>query len=141
MSNISHKNRYKNQPIDSQELRRRREEEGVQIRKSKRDEQLSKRRNVTESHNVPDLEEIDDAFLMDKTIERDVSGEVIISTKMIELLYSDNEDDQLIAIRKFRKLLSREPSPPIDQVINTGIMPRFVQLLRNDKNSLLQVSF
>lgn len=42
----THKYRYKNVGLDSQELRRRREEEGVQLRKQKREQQLSKRRNV-----------------------------------------------------------------------------------------------
>jgi importin subunit alpha-1 len=42
----THKFRYKNAALDSQELRRRREEEGVQLRKQKREEQLFKRRNV-----------------------------------------------------------------------------------------------
>ena len=42
-----HKHRYKNAGLDSQELRRRREEEGIQLRKQKREQQLFKRRNVT----------------------------------------------------------------------------------------------
>lgn len=33
-------NRYKNQALDNTELRRRREEAGVQIRKTKREEQV-----------------------------------------------------------------------------------------------------
>lgn len=49
MSGPTHKYRYKNTGLDSQELRRRREEEGVQLRKQKREQQLFKRRNV----NVP----------------------------------------------------------------------------------------
>ncbi|QQP48697.1 Importin subunit alpha, partial [Caligus rogercresseyi] len=44
----AHKSRYKYNALDSNELRRRREEEGVQLRKQKRDEQISKRRNVKE---------------------------------------------------------------------------------------------
>ena len=38
---------YKNKALDSLELRRRREEEGIQLRKQKREEQLFKRRNVS----------------------------------------------------------------------------------------------
>lgn len=46
MSGSAHKLRYKNAALDSVELRRRREEEGVQLRKQKREQQLYKRRNV-----------------------------------------------------------------------------------------------
>lgn len=46
MSNATHRLRYKNVGLDSTELRRRREEEGIQIRKQKREQQLIKRRNV-----------------------------------------------------------------------------------------------
>jgi len=49
MSSSSHKQRYKSVGLDSTELRRRREEEGIQIRKQKREQQLIKRRNV----NIP----------------------------------------------------------------------------------------
>ena len=46
-TNPGHKHRYKNAGLDSQELRRRREEEGIQLRKQKREQQHFKRRNVT----------------------------------------------------------------------------------------------
>lgn len=46
MSGSAHKHRYKNAALDSIELRRRREEEGLQLRKQKREQQLFKRRNV-----------------------------------------------------------------------------------------------
>lgn len=50
----NHKHRYKNSALDSVELRRRREEEGMQLRKQKRDQQLSKRRNVNVNQVLPD---------------------------------------------------------------------------------------
>ena len=44
--NTAHKSKYKNAGLDTQEMRRRREEEGIQLRKQKREQQLFKRRNV-----------------------------------------------------------------------------------------------
>ena len=43
------KKSYKNAGLDSQEMRRRREEEGIQLRKQKREQQLFKRRNVQDT--------------------------------------------------------------------------------------------
>lgn len=59
---------------------------------------------------------------------------------MISELYSNSEDEQLRAIQKFRKLLSKDPNPPIDDVIHAGIVPRFVDFLKNNNNTTLQVS-
>lgn len=54
MSGSAHKHRYKNSALDSVELRRRREEEGVQLRKQKRELQLYKRRNVNVNQLLPE---------------------------------------------------------------------------------------
>lgn len=66
---------------------------------------------------------------------------MIIKKEMIDALYSDVEKVQLDATQKFRKLLSRDPNPPIEEVIQKGIVPRFVQFLKNNNNASLQVRY
>lgn len=66
---------------------------------------------------------------------------MIIKKEMIDALYSDVEKVQYDATQKFRKLLSRDPNPPIEEVIQKGIVPRFVQFLKNNNNASLQVRY
>ena len=59
---------------------------------------------------------------------------------MIHGVFSDQPDLQLDATTKFRKLLSKERNPPIEKVIECGVVARFVEFLRNE-HSMIQVRF
>eukprot|EP01105_Mastigella_eilhardi_P013269 TRINITY_DN3015_c0_g1_i10.p1 TRINITY_DN3015_c0_g1~~TRINITY_DN3015_c0_g1_i10.p1 ORF type:complete len:556 (-),score=155.87 TRINITY_DN3015_c0_g1_i10:866-2512(-) len=103
----------------AQSLRRRHEDESVSIRKARREETLAKRRNISGvlHHDQDDGEDDDD----------DVCAEEI-PTLAAAVLGTDSSK-YLRATRRLRLLLSMEDNPPIDQVVQTGVVPRLVQFL------------
>jgi len=118
---------FKNKGKDNDELRRRRNEVSVELRKNKKDDMLSKRRNVgpDEDLALSPLQENKQSPLL--SIEEIQNG-----------IQSLDGHKQLQATQSARKILSRERNPPIDVMINLGILPRLVEFLSHSDNTMLQ---
>jgi len=99
----------------------------VELRKHKRDDTLQKRRNVP-------------AQAADSTDEDDLKDNLTTASleKIVEKANSTEPATQLAAVQAARKLLSSDRNPPIDALINSGILPVLVGCLGSADNPSLQ---
>jgi len=110
--------------IDPDDSRRKREENAVEIRKSRREEQLmKKRRDVATQQNL----EFDES---DEFSER--------NRAIVQGIFSEDPVAQLEATIAVRRMLSVDQNPPIDQVVHAGVVPVFISFLDRDNNHRLQ---
>ena len=123
--------------MDGDEFRRGREETTISIRKDKKQEQLQKRRDMrttpgagaTPPGGMPGPEH--------PTVGSQAWQEAN-PQQLVDGVHSEDPNAQLPAVTQFRKLLSIERSPPIEEVIAAGVVPRFVQFLQCGDNPMLQ---
>ncbi|MFQ6633523.1 hypothetical protein Gotur_011282 [Gossypium turneri] len=126
------RNRYK-VAVDAEEGRRRREDNMVEIRKNKREENLLKKRRegLLAQQQQPQQQQ-----LLSSTAGSEKKLESLPA--MVAGVWSDDRNMQLEATTQFRKLLSIERSPPINEVVQSGVVPRFVEFLNRDDFPQLQ---
>ncbi|XP_055380753.1 importin subunit alpha-3 [Condylostylus longicornis] len=115
---------FKNKGKDQDEMRRRRNEVTVELRKNKREETILKRRNVPNMESTTDEDDFLSSINLKKLVESAAD--------------SSSPEKQLAAVQAARKLLSSDRNPPINDLINSDILPILVECLERDDHTQLQ---
>lgn len=143
---------FKNNGRDLDDMRRRRTESSIELRKQKKEDQVLKRRNIGPSNGD------EDTPLNDKTnLSGNMSGGVnsqqsvagVASLSLEEIIQvilmlknpdgtAANQDNVHLAVQAVRKMLSRERNPPIDDVIRANLVPNLVSYLSCEEHPNLQ---
>ncbi|XP_060808977.1 importin subunit alpha-1 [Amyelois transitella] len=112
---------YKNVGHGTTDLRRKRAEVSVALRKQARDDQLLKRRALSpESHEVK-VEEVE-----------------LLPEAIVQGLKSADISTKTVSARAARRMLSREQNPPISMMVAAGVIKPLVDALDRDDCADLQ---
>lgn len=121
--------------VSQEDGRRRREENVYAIRKDKKEEGLSKRRNIREEVETVATETTLQTLGASGGVKRAYTAADIPALKAG--LQSADITVQEESLRGFRRLLSLEKESPVRQCIDSGAVPLIVEfLLRNDSTDL-----
>eukprot|EP00519_Triparma_laevis_P009689 CAMPEP_0182502738 /NCGR_PEP_ID=MMETSP1321-20130603/13983_1 /TAXON_ID=91990 /ORGANISM="Bolidomonas sp., Strain RCC1657" /LENGTH=548 /DNA_ID=CAMNT_0024707735 /DNA_START=15 /DNA_END=1661 /DNA_ORIENTATION=- len=131
--------------LDADDARRRREETTVQIRKTKKEDRLNKRRSMNPgaASTFGDAGGAPNSNFANNGLSAAAPTPAAPQTlenlpQMVAGVMSDNPQAQTEYTTQFRRLLSIEKNPPIQQVIETGVVPRFIEFLGCDAMPALQ---
>lgn len=102
-------------------MRQRRQEVSVELRKNKKEDQLLKRRNIEALEPTSPLQE-SNGQSQAPTMSLD---------EIIRNIKSADPSMQFQAVQAVRKMLSRERNPPIDTVIEMGLVPTLINFLED----------
>lgn len=110
---------YKNCSKSISAMRSRRHEVTVELRKSKKEDQMLKRRNIDINATSP----------LKENNAQTSPGPIMTLEEIITGMHSSDETLIFQATQNARKMLSQERNPPIEQLISHGIVPLCVRFL------------
>lgn len=131
---------------DPTDLRRRRADDGLTIRKQKKEQGLAKRRNTISSMTAPVIPTVvkDEAAAPVTTSSAPCATNQCPFTaadvpKLAEAVRKAQGAERVEAARGLRKVLSLETEPPVKEVIQSGAVPWLVACLNEHSSTELQV--
>jgi importin subunit alpha-1 len=123
--------------IDLEESRAKRAEQTVELRKNKREESIKNRRKIEADTNNNNNNQ-SQKELTPAQRNAEIQEKLKVLPKLVSDVNSEDSTRQLEATTQFRKLLSIERQPPIQEVIDSNVVPRLVQFLTYSHNPVLQ---
>lgn len=111
-----------------EETRRRREDEAIQIRKKERDEQLARRRRIQDEEGAAPVA----VAAVPATTTAAGTVDISILPQLLQAMMTGDVGVKLQATQQVRKLLSIEKTPPIQPVIEIGMVPYLVQFIQQE---------
>lgn len=123
--------------VDSEVGRRRRDETTLQLRKTKKSEQLAKRR-AAPSAQINTVGGGSDTSQQD--VNRQPPPSLAEVPSLIAIMRNSEAapNDRLESVRGVRRMLSVEENPPAKQLIELGILPIMIGFLTFDTEPMLQ---
>eukprot|EP01017_Pseudomicrothorax_dubius_P048810 TRINITY_DN895_c0_g2_i3.p1 TRINITY_DN895_c0_g2~~TRINITY_DN895_c0_g2_i3.p1 ORF type:complete len:504 (+),score=139.48 TRINITY_DN895_c0_g2_i3:61-1512(+) len=135
--------------VENISIRKKRDEFTTEIRRQKREEEISKIRNITDQgeklpsiHNslkskAPTVEEEQMNSHIDACLKRKYEeAEVPI---LIKAALSDNFAEQFFGIVGLRKILAQQSDSPIQEIIDANLIPRLLEYMQDDSKPHLQL--
>ena len=113
--------------VDSSAARRRREDSGSSLRKARREETIAKRRSRVASPSwteLPRFTPVAEGAVDEMTIDIVTAREVpevaapVSMSALADRITCGDPNEMLVATEGFRRLLSREKAPPLDEVLS-----------------------
>lgn len=108
------------QTFNADDIKRRKEEQTVELRKNKRADIATKRRNF--QSNDRDWVKVNEQYKKHYSLED--------LPELLESLRSSESERHLFAAQGLRKLLSIEHQPPIQEVIDAGAVPILIEWIQ-----------
>ncbi|XP_038619490.1 importin subunit alpha-8 [Tachyglossus aculeatus] len=118
---------FKNKGKNTELRRQQRLEVNVQLRKAKKEEQILKKRNIS-----------DFPLMATPEMATSKTGVHLTLEDIVEGVKSNDPEFHLQATQAARRMLSREKNPPLNQIIETGIIPKMVTFLDSSCSPSLQ---
>lgn len=133
--------------VDADEARRKREDAAVQLRKQVREEALEKKRVTNDTGagqqavaqvDPNNISMVGNGLPPGAVLSGASPSQLEQIPALAQLLASADPNAQFNSTQQFRKLLSIQENPPIQEVIQAGVVPRFVEFLKEINRPELQ---